>query len=70
MPEFPEEPEIEPDDLDETDTEITLTSILVCRRARYGCTATWSYQPGGEQIARRIRLDHEQYRCLFRHLPA
>lgn len=47
----------------------TLSQILVCRRARYGCTGAWSFELGQEETAQRIREDHEKNRCLYRHFP-
>jgi len=47
----------------------TLSQILVCRRARYGCTGAWSFELGKEDTAQRIREDHENNRCLYRHFP-
>ena len=47
----------------------TFSSILVCRRARYGCTWTISYELGGGETAQRMRIDHEDNVCPFRHLP-
>jgi hypothetical protein len=53
----------------EDPVEMTLSQILVCRRARYGCTGAWSFELGHEDTAQKIRTDHETYRCLYRHLP-
>ena len=60
--------------MDESDDDVdllggSLSQILVCRRAKYGCHGAWSYELGREDTAQRIRTDHEQYRCLYRHFP-
>ena len=47
----------------------TLSQILICRRAKYGCHGAWSYELGREDTAQKIRTDHETFRCLYRHLP-
>lgn len=61
--------EAEMDDQEPDTLSDTLSQIVVCRRAKYGCVWAWSYQMGGETTARRIRVDHEDNLCLFRHLP-
>ena len=45
----------------------TLSQILVCRRAKYGCTWVISYELGGAETAHRVRIDHEDNLCPFRH---
>ena len=59
----------EPEDADRTMIDSSLSQILVCRRAKYGCHGAWSYELGREDTAQKIRTDHETFRCLYRHLP-
>ena len=53
-------------DDDDPRIEQTVTQILVCRNARYGCQTAFPYQPGEHAEAKQARLLHERELCPYR----
>jgi hypothetical protein len=53
-------------DDDDPRIEQTLTQILVCRNARFGCPTAFPYQLGEYESAKQARQLHESELCEYR----
>ena len=53
-------------DDDDPRIEQTMTQILVCRNAKYGCQVSFPYQPGEYAETEQARQLHEHEFCPYR----